>query len=430
MPPLKEYPLNRGCDRAASGRNAYVPVRPARRRDTCRGRPSVPHRSRSTAGGGRSSLARAADARGRRHPSSAHRPPYSEAPCRPSSGSSRAAALAPRRDPSSRSRPATTSWPGSSGSRRWGYDAVFWRILLLKAGLFVAAALPSLRLRVPEPRRPEPPARPSADAARAPERAVDIRQPECIPGVARAVAARGRRPRPGGGRRPRRRRQLGHGPALRLGPAVRPGRPGLRPRPRLLPLLLPLLELVQNLLTAATLVAVLVLGEAYRRAGLLGYQPGIGLRASAPGPPPPPRQPRPVPARLGRRLPARPLRPAGGLLRGRVRRRLHRRHVTRYALAGAAAAYRRLRRPAVLEPRHRARAGRPVPRRRLFGAMVFVRRAAVFVQHFIVLPNELALETPYLRAQHRVHPRGLGLTAVDGAAPTTRARARHGGHRG
>src|ERR687885_216124 len=73
------------------------------------------------------------------------------------------------------------------------------------------------------------------DAALACAGAVDARRPARVAGAARAVAARGRRPRPGGGRRPPRRRELGHGAALRLGPAVWPGRPGLRPRPRFLP---------------------------------------------------------------------------------------------------------------------------------------------------------------------------------------------------
>src|SRR4051794_40447117 len=45
---------------------------------------------------------------------------------------------------------------------------------------------------------------------------------------------------------------------------------------------LPFLELVQNLLTAASLVAVLALGETYRRAGLLGYRSGTGPRAPRP----------------------------------------------------------------------------------------------------------------------------------------------------
>ena len=49
--------------------------------------------------------------------------------------------------------------------------------------------------------------------------------------VSGSVPDTGSRDRPCGGAR------LGHGPALRLGSAVRPGRARLRPRPRLLPLL-------------------------------------------------------------------------------------------------------------------------------------------------------------------------------------------------
>src|SRR4051812_32972545 len=163
-----------------------------------------------------------------------------------------------------------------------GYDAVFWRILLLKAGLFVAAALLAYaytflnlavlsrrlgragasRLPASGPWTPvDLPAFPAlrarwlpAAAALAPAALVGLVAAGSWDTVLRFLWAQ-----PFGRVDP----VFGHDLGFYL-------------------FSLPFLELVQNLLTAATLVAVLVLGEAYRRAGLLGYQPGIGLRAPRP----------------------------------------------------------------------------------------------------------------------------------------------------
>ena len=56
-----------------------------------------------------------------------------------------------------------------------GYDAVFWRILLLKAGSVRRSWLGHLLLRAAEPRHPEPQDRPNPGAARLGGCAVDAR---------------------------------------------------------------------------------------------------------------------------------------------------------------------------------------------------------------------------------------------------------------
>ena len=174
---------------------------------------------------------------------------------------------------------------------------------------------------------------------------------------------------------------------------------------------LPILQLVQNLLTASTLVAVLVLGEAYRRAGLLGYQPGTGLQA-----------PRPVRRHLLANLALFLTAWAAGYLLNRYALLAGSSGavfgagytdvtVTRHALAGAAAATVAF--AALLCWSLATERGRAVPFLvgGFLGAMVFVRGAwPFFVQHFIVAPNELALETPYLERNIAFTRDALGLT--------------------
>ena len=292
-----------------------------------------------------------------------------------------------------------------------GYDAVFWRILLLKAGLFLTAALLAyayvfLNLlvltrqigRAPAPHRPAggpwtpvgPPA-PLALRARWLPAAAAL-APAAVVGLVAAgswdTVLRFLWTQPFGRVDP----VFGHDLGFYL-------------------FSLPILQLVQNLLTASTLVAVLVLGEAYRRAGLLGYQPGTGLQA-----------PRPVRRHLLANLALFLTAWAAGYLLNRYALLAGSSGavfgagytdvtVTRHALAGAAAATVAF--AALLCWSLATERGRAVPFLvgGFLGAMVFVRGAwPFFVQHFIVAPNELALETPYLERNIAFTRDALGLT--------------------
>jgi uncharacterized protein len=166
-----------------------------------------------------------------------------------------------------------------------GYDAVFWRILLLRAGLFAAAALATyaylLSNLVALARRVEAAGAPPHGTAGGPWTPVDLPIPAAL--------------------RARKRWAL---PAAALAPAVAAGLLAANGWDTLLRFLwaqpfgrvdpvygrdlgfyvfsLPLLELAQNLVTGAALLAVLALAAAYRGAGLLGYRPGAGLQAPPP----------------------------------------------------------------------------------------------------------------------------------------------------
>jgi uncharacterized protein len=296
-----------------------------------------------------------------------------------------------------------------------GYDTVFWRILLLKAGLFAAAGIVAyayvlLNLLTLSRRINQPPTSSrTASAAWAP---VDPIIPTAL--------------------RLQMRRLL---PAAALLPAIVVGLVAagnwdtvLRfswrlPFGRVDPVFghdlgfyvfsLPLLELAQNALTTVTLGMVLVLVTAYRSVRLLDYQPGMGLLV-------------PLPARrhLLINMDLFLLAWAAGYLLDRYALLASSSGavfgagytdvvVTRHALLGAAASiavFATLLHWSLVTDRARLA---PYLIGGFLGAMLwFLLVLPLFVQRFVVEPNELELETPYLERNIAFTRDAYGLTGV------------------
>jgi uncharacterized membrane protein (UPF0182 family) len=305
-----------------------------------------------------------------------------------------------------------------------GYNTVFWCILLLKAGLFAAAGIVTyayvlLNLLTLSRRIGQAPT-PSRTAS-APWAPVD-------PIIAPAL-------------RPHMRWLL---PAAALLPAVVVGLVAAGNWDTVLRFLwrlpfgqvdpvfghdlgfyvfsLPLLELVQNALTTVTLGVLLVLATAYRSARLLDYQPGMGLLA-------------PLPARrhLLINIDLFLLAWAAGYLLDRYALLTSSSGavfgagytdvvVTRHALLGAAAslvAFAGLLHWSLVTGRARLA---PYLVGGFLAAMLwFLLVLPGFVQWFVVVPNELELETPYLERNIAFTRDAYGLAGITESAHDPRS---------
>ena len=300
-----------------------------------------------------------------------------------------------------------------------GYEAVFWRILLLKAGLFAAAGLVTycyvLLNLVALSRRIDGAPTPHGSAG-APWAPVD-------PMILAAL-------------RPHTRWLI---PALALVPAIVVGLVAAgswdtvlrflwrQPFGRVDPVFshelsfyifsLPLLELIQNALTSMALVVLLVLLTAYRSARLLDYRSGIGLLA-----------PRPVRLHLVANIDLFLLSWAAGYLLDRYALLASSSGavfgagyadvvVTRHALLGATTSimvFAALLHWSLLTDRARLA---PYLAGGFLGTMLwFVVVLPSFVQWFIVEPNELELETPYLERNITFTREAYGLAEVTESA--------------
>jgi uncharacterized membrane protein (UPF0182 family) len=280
-----------------------------------------------------------------------------------------------------------------------GYDAVFWRILLLKSGLFIVAAvvayaylllnLVMVSRRVGAAATPYgsagvpwlPVESPILAALRSPNRWL-LPVAALVPAVVIGLVAAN-----------------GWDTVLRFVWAQPFGRvePVFGHDLGFYVFSLPLLELVQNVLTTMALLALLVLAAVYRRARLLNYQPHIGLQA-----------PRPVRRQLAANIDLLLLAWAAGCLLDRYALLVESSGavfgagytdvvVTRHALVGAAGSIMVF--AALLHWSLATDRVRLVPY--LVGGFLaalvwFLVALPFFVQRFVVVPNELELEAPYL----------------------------------
>jgi uncharacterized membrane protein (UPF0182 family) len=176
---------------------------------------------------------------------------------------------------------------------------------------------------------------------------------------------------------------------------------------------LPLLELIQNALTSMALVVLLVLLTAYRSARLLDYRSGVGLLA-----------PRPVRLHLVANIDLLLLSWAGGYLLDRYALLASSSGavfgagytdviVTRHALLGAAASIAVF--VALLHWSLVTDRARLVPYLAggfLAAMLWFLFVLPLFVQRFVVEPNELELETPYLERNIAFTRDAYGLAGI------------------
>ena len=296
-----------------------------------------------------------------------------------------------------------------------GYDAVFWRILLLKAALFAVAGLVTysyvllnlvaLSRRIgqtPAPHgsagTPWTPVDPTALSALRPHTRWLIPTVTLAPAVVIGLIAAGSWDtvlrflwrQPFGRVDP----VFGHDLGFYL-------------------FSLPLLELVQNVVTSTTLVVLLVLAIAYRSARLLDYRPGVGLLA-----PPPARR------HLVVNLDLFLLSWAAGYLLDRYALLASSSGavfgagytdvvVSRYALLGAAASIAVF--AALLHWSLTTDRARLVPYLAggfLAAMLWFLIVLPLFVQRFVVEPNELELETPYLERNIAFTRDAYGLAGI------------------
>lgn len=305
-----------------------------------------------------------------------------------------------------------------------GYDAVFWRILLLKSGLFLLAALVAyayvLLNLVALSRRIGGAATPYGSPAM-PWVSVE-------PPILAALRSHNHRLVPA----------VALVPAIVIGLVVANGWDTVlrfvwaQPFGRFDPVFghdlgfyvfsLPLLELLQNVLTAATLLALLISAAAYRSARLLNYRPGLGLQA-----------PHRVRRHLAVSLDLVLLSWAAGYLLDRYALLAESSGVvfgagytdttiTRHALVGAAGSVMVF--AALLHWTLVTDRVRLIPY--LIGSFLaallwFVVALPLFVQSFVVEPNELELEAPYLERNIAFTREAYGVAGVTESAHDPRS---------